>query len=890
MQRYTLAVTSPEYWRTIHNALIVDSNEDGIPDRKITCTDSKNHSPTRGTYELTDEEFEEISKHPHVKWIELSISDYPNIYPRPEPDIKRFKKDVKVYRDLSVYYPPATPTSAEENRTNWAMKRVGIATNGDSWPNVAGNPDVINTDLSFSLTGKNVDLIIQDSGCLQYHPEFIDDDGKSRVRDVILDGPYYIDPTHFNNNNFTYTKPDGRTGITTTSAHSWWENNLDRSAAFQSLGTIAIPNNYTVANSLGIGGTSHTMTSSHGTACASLSGGKNFGLAFESNLWTIAIFSPANINTDSSYDAIKILHQYKPINPATGRKNPTVVNGSWGYFGGFNSNTLVYYSFKGSTGSFTGYASNSTGVQALAYGLESGQYYNRQYATSSGSNSVDTAGDEMVEAGVIFVTSAGNSNQRLGIGNDDPHINDYLTSLNGGDSRTGFPSASQSGTKPVGHVKWIHPARNGYDSVNDIYSSIVVGAMDEYVNSDYTERKASYSNNGPGIDLYAPADETLAAGMRAANGDQLGTETNYARYNSDFVDRYFNGTSAASPVVAGLVALFLESKPDATSAEVKGYLKTHGSKVIPSMWEDTTPDDTDADYWRGNYNNRGAESRVLFDPTASDTRPTFANVIGGESIITDNLVLHLDAADSRSYTGIGTVWYDLSGEDNHFDLYGNPSKIDDNGGAVSFDGTNGGGEFAQGQTTNNSDFKWFTGEYSYGCWARFRTNNLSVGTGAMMSSSFQIPGGNNGNGSWTFTYAHNTGGNKVIGHRLEQGAYYYQYYSTTYPPLGTWFYAFFSNKNAGNAEEARLYVNGQVESYTETFGSTTLPAWNYQHNQEFRIASNRNGNEAPVDISNVHVYKGKALNDEEVLFNYNAMKGRFEQKPLILSGISYSLT
>ena len=44
------------------------------------------------------------------------------------------------------------------------MKRVGIVTNGDSWPNVVGNPAVINSDVSFSLTGKNVDLIIQDSG------------------------------------------------------------------------------------------------------------------------------------------------------------------------------------------------------------------------------------------------------------------------------------------------------------------------------------------------------------------------------------------------------------------------------------------------------------------------------------------------------------------------------------------------------------------------------------------------------------------------------------------------------------------------------------------------------------------------------------------------------
>ena len=66
MYKYTLAVTSPEYWNTIHNSLIVDSNEDGIPDRKVTCSDLKEHSPTRGTYLLTEEEANEISKHPQV--------------------------------------------------------------------------------------------------------------------------------------------------------------------------------------------------------------------------------------------------------------------------------------------------------------------------------------------------------------------------------------------------------------------------------------------------------------------------------------------------------------------------------------------------------------------------------------------------------------------------------------------------------------------------------------------------------------------------------------------------------------------------------------------------------------------------------------------------------
>ena len=625
MYKYTLAVTSPEYWNTIHNALIVDSNEDGIPDRKVTCSDCKHHSHTRGTYLLTEEEADEIAKHPQVKWIELSPSDYRYSYPEPEPDTKRFRKNVKIYRNLTTSAFSISATSAEENRTNWATKRVGVTTNGKSWPNVTGNPAVINDDLSFSLTGKNVDIIIHDSGIMQYHPEFLDDDGKSRVRDVILDGPYYIDPSYFTSNSYTYTKPDGRIGITTASAHSWWENSSNRSGSFSSVGTISVPDAYTVANSLGIGGTSHTMTSSHGTGCAGLSAGRNFGLAFEANIWTISIFAPADISTEASYDALKIFHQNKP--ETAGRKNPTVVNGSWGYFAGFNSGTTVNYSFKGSTGSFTGYASNSTGVQAMAYGLSSGSIYNRQYATSSRSNSTETAGDELVNAGVIYVTSAGNSNQRLGLGLSDPHLNDYLTTLNGADTRTGVPGYNVSGTVPSGHRNYIHPANIGYNTTTDYHPAICVGAMDDFIESNYQERKASYSNNGPGVDVWAPADETLSAGMRASNGNQLGTEINFSRYNSDFVDRYFNGTSAASPVVAGVVALFLQSKPSATSAEVKDYIRTQASQMLPnSEWSNPYPTDNDAEYWRDAFNNRGAANRVVYDPTASDAEVKISGV------------------------------------------------------------------------------------------------------------------------------------------------------------------------------------------------------------------------------------------------------------------------
>ena len=872
MYKYTLAVTSPEYWNTIHNALIVDSNEDGIPDRKVTCSDPKEHSPTRGTYWLTEEEATGISSHPNVKWIELSPSEYPHLYPHPELDSKRFGKNVKVYRDLDLNSPPTVPTDTDENRTNWGMKRVGIATNGDSWPNVTGNPGVINTDLDYSLTGKNVDVIIQDSGCLQYHPEFIDDEGKSRVRDVILDGPYYIDPTYFNNNNYTYTKPDGRTGITTASAHSWWENSSNRSNSFQSIGVIAIPNNYTETNALGIGGTSHSMTSSHGTACASLSAGKNFGLAFEANIWSVSIFSPADLNTELCYDAIKLFHQYKPTNTATGKKNPTVVNGSWGYYGGFNSNTNVSYSFAGSTGSFTGYNSGSTGVQALAYGLSSSQFYNRQFATSSRTSSLDTAGDEMSDAGVIFVASAGNQNQRLGIGLTDSHLNDYLTALNGGESRPGYPGETAVSAAPSGHRNWIHPQNIGYDNVEDFHPAICVGAMDEFIDSGYQERKASYSNNGPGVDIWAPADELIAAGARAANGDRLGTETNYARYNSEFVDRYFNGTSAAAPVVTGVVALFLESKPDATSAEVKDYLKVHASQMLPSsQWIDAYPDSTNANYWRQKFNNRGAANRVLFDPTASDARPAFTNVSGGENIITDQLFLNLDAANYTS----GSTWDDSSGNGLNATLNG-PTYNSNYGGYFDFDGTNdsatlptlaiAGNELTfsvwnYGIVSKNSSII-FLGDTSDNAGGRILQVHLPYSINIIYFDKGTTPGSGLSGPNTQYDRL------SKVGSVADWSGWHH--------------WAFTANAVSGSMKiyrDGELYVSGTGK--TKTFSNVNGNIRN--------IGMGNGGNYHQGYISNLQIYK-KELSQAEVIHNFDAMKGRFESKPLIVSGVSYTLS
>jgi len=58
----------------------------------------------------------------------------------------------------------------------------------------------------------------------------------------------------------------------------------------------------------------------------------------------------------------------------------------------------------------------------------------------------------------------------------------------------------------------------------------------------------------------------------------------------------------------------------------------------------------------------------------------------GPRIVTDGLVLCLDAADRNSYPLSGNIWYDLSGNDNHGTLSGNLDSSDWSNGAFTFSG------------------------------------------------------------------------------------------------------------------------------------------------------------------------------------------------------------
>jgi hypothetical protein len=130
---YQIGTHTKEQWCEIHNELVSETeNLSTIPDRCVTCHDDKPHSPTRGTFLLTDEEAAILKNDPRIKFLNIDYTSYPETY-KPDPEelqassvdlLKRWQNTVKVYREFETSNTlPGSPDSSDINRTGFQLLR-----------------------------------------------------------------------------------------------------------------------------------------------------------------------------------------------------------------------------------------------------------------------------------------------------------------------------------------------------------------------------------------------------------------------------------------------------------------------------------------------------------------------------------------------------------------------------------------------------------------------------------------------------------------------------------------------------------------------------------------------------------------------------------------------
>ena len=224
----------------------------------------------------------------------------------------------------------------------------------------------------------------------------------------------------------------------------------------------------------------------------------------------------------------------------------------------------------------------------------------------------------------------------------------------------------------------------------------------------------------------------------------------------------------------------------------------------------------------------------------------------GPDIVTDGLVLALDAANRKSYPGSGTVWNDLSGKANNGTLINGPVFNSGNVGNINFDGTN--DYITLATATSNAIYTvnfWYQMGANDGTYAYFTSDESSPSKGFAISE-----GGTAG----------------VTGGALVYGNFYYyaqptatKLTQTTILTASVW-----NNISAEfdtSSNNIKVYINAVLDINQSLSNMQTDVSEIGRHKST--TTHYINGNMASYNIYN------RALTAAEVLQNYNATKTRF---------------
>ena len=285
--------------------------------RAVECTDRR-PSSRNTVYRLTDWEAQELKNDPRVRSVELIPSEL------------GIQAGTTTITQTSTAWDKSS--NASSSMKNWGLLRCTEGVQRLGWGgtgyqgNGSGTPAQTGT-INLTQTGKNVDVVIVDGdGIIFNHPEYA----------VNADG----------------------TGGSRAIQYNWAQHNPQVTG--------------------GSAGTYTYSTSDHATHVAGTVAGNTQGWARKANIYNIFYYAGAVGNNTFPFvmDYVREFHRTKSINPATGRKNPTITNNSWGmsiFPGEWSLSDITAVTYRGTrytpnagAPTYTGYSGVCTSNARLA--------------------------------------------------------------------------------------------------------------------------------------------------------------------------------------------------------------------------------------------------------------------------------------------------------------------------------------------------------------------------------------------------------------------------------------------------------------------------------------------------------------------------------------------
>tara|TARA_B100000035_G_C21037062_1_gene571630 strand:+ start:6842 stop:8932 length:2091 start_codon:yes stop_codon:yes gene_type:complete len=338
-------------------------------------------------------------------------------------------------------------------------------------------------------------------------------------------------------------------------------------------------------------------TNYHGTHVAGTVAGKWYGWAPEANIYSLRVLGSGAVPALLIFDYLRAFHAHKPINLETGFKNPTVTNHSYGWStnltstfdNGIGISSIEYVTYRGTT-----YDSNNPNPSGWSMqGLEDDfgiSQWKRMFNYNYSAITADV--EDAIEDGVVVIIAAGNNDFYMPKPDPtDPSYVDWNNAIKFQGLYNGI-SYYQRGSSP-GNAK----------------NAICVGAID----NDDDFRRASFSNFGPAIDVWAPGYSIVSTYNNTGTYDTKYGGTNY--YDN------INGTSMASPQVCGVAACIATGKTRFTQSDMYAYIQQFGKEGDMSF-----------DVSGGDFSDptcKGANGGLFFDGDCPEIRLTPPRPIQG---------------------------------------------------------------------------------------------------------------------------------------------------------------------------------------------------------------------------------------------------------------------